>query len=675
MPDQILQEIKDKLDLVEVISSYMPLKKSGLNFKAACPFHSEKTASFMVSPQKQIWHCFGCGEGGSVFNFVMRYENIEFRDALKMLAERAGVELPQYRPRDPAEQDEREQFLRINKFAAAFYHKTLLSGKTAEAARVYLKQRGLTEATIKQWQIGFAPDDFHQLEQALTQKKVLPAHAIAAGVLAKNERGQIYDRFRNRIAFPIFNYFGDVVGFSARIMPKAADVSGAPTAPTAPEQGASTAAEFVGAKYINSPETAIYSKSKILFGLNFAKEAIRRANAAVIVEGQMDAISAHQADFKNTVASSGTALTEDHLNLIGRLTKNLIFCFDADVAGQQATRRAGELALLKGFSVKIVVLSGGKDPDELIRANKTHWEQAVQEAIWFIDYYLNQAEKQFAFNSVEQKKYITDMVVPLLAHIQDPIELDHYIKKIADRFNIGDSALRGLIKPFKHGAFAAAGGAAYLHPAAPGGPIYPRSIAAAAPAALEKQVLGGMLIYPDFSLLVKQHAAPEDFSDPEIRALVEVLFNTPVASSMPAAPQEPGGGAETSNVSATAETPAASAEAPPAAEAARKTPAPPAGLPDIVEPLAEALASTLAKEAQFMIESELELLDGNHHALMRELQKAFYFLKVAAIKRRQQSISAEIKQAEKNQSKTKVDELQQQFAVLADERMDYERKL
>lgn len=610
MADQILQEIKDKLDIVEVISSYVPLKKSGLNFRTVCPFHNEKTPSFNVSPQKQIWHCFGCSLGGDVFGFVMRIENIEFRDALKMLAERAGVELPRYSRESKEQVDAREQFLRINKFAAAFYHKTLVDQKNAEPARVYLNERGLKPATIKQWQIGFAPDDFHSLELALNKKKVLPAHALSAGVLAKNERGQIYDRFRGRITFPIFNYYGDAVGFSARIMPDTKPAAGTSISKSGSgETGytVSKTAEFKAAKYINSPETPIYSKSKILFGLNFAKEDIRRNNNVVIVEGQMDAISAHQAGFKNTVASSGTALTEEHLNLLGRLTKNLIFCFDADSAGQAAARRVGELALGKGFSVKIVIISGGKDPDEIIRNNPQQWQEQVSQAVWFIDYYLDQASQKFQFDSVEQKKYIRAMIVPLLPRIQDAIELDHYIKKIADRFNIGDSALRGLIK------------LATAIPAATATvSVYAMRSQLATIEALEKQVIGGMLLYPDFTLSIKQQAVPEDFSVAEIRSLAEALLS---AGTVPA----------------------------------------------------ELLAATLAKEAQFMVESELELLDANHHALMRELQKAFNMMKVAAIKRRQQRLSAEIKQAEQN--KTKTDQLQQEFAALNDERMDYERKL
>jgi DNA primase len=288
MNNPILQEVKDRLNIADIIAGYIPIKKAGVNFKALCPFHHEKTPSLQISPQKQIWHCFGCGEGGDAFGFVMKYENIDFKEALKLLADKAGVKLPEYRPADPKEQSERELLLRINDFAARFYHEILIKNQLGAAALEYLKNRGLTEGTINQWQIGFAPEDFHVLERALAQKKVSAQDLVLAGVSAKNERGQIYDRFRGRITFPIFDYFGNAVGFSARILI---------------DDGKS-------AKYVNSPETSVYSKSKILFGLNFAKETIRKQDEAVVVEGQMDCISLHQGGFKNVVASSGTALTE-----------------------------------------------------------------------------------------------------------------------------------------------------------------------------------------------------------------------------------------------------------------------------------------------------------------------------------------------------------------------------
>ncbi|MEK7161826.1 MAG: DNA primase, partial [Patescibacteria group bacterium] len=368
MPDTILQEIKDRLDIVDVISGYIPVRKAGMNFKAPCPFHNEKTPSLIISPQKQIWHCFGCGEGGDVFGFVIKYENLDFKDALKLLAGKAGVTLPQYQPQDKGAVDEKELLLRINNFAARYYHEVLTTSSAGRPALGYLKARGLTDGTIKQWQIGYAPEEFHFLEQALVKKKVALNDLVKAGVSAKNERGQIYDRFRGRVTFPICNYFGDVVGFTARILH---------------EDGKS-------AKYINSPETAIYNKSKTLFGLNFAKEVIRKKDEMVIVEGQMDCISLHQAGFNNVIASSGTAYNESAVDFTSarRLSKNVKLCFDSDLAGQMALKKTGEMLLRQGFRVKVVTLIAAKDPDELVRKSPWLWDKAVSAAVWFLDYYI-----------------------------------------------------------------------------------------------------------------------------------------------------------------------------------------------------------------------------------------------------------------------------------------------
>jgi DNA primase len=261
VPDQVVQDIKDRLSVADVVGSYVQLKRAGANFKAVCPFHHEKTPSFQVSPARQVWHCFGCGEGGDIFDFVERYENVGFAEALKILADRAGVKLPERTARDPQAESERETLVRINSYAAKLYHEVLLKDPKAAPARAYLEKRGLTAETVARWQIGYAPDEFHYLEQALVKKNVPLAALVRAGVSAQGERGQIYDRFRGRITFPILDYFGHVVGFSARILDPDAKI----------------------AKYINSPETPIYSKGRVLFGLYQAKQAIRRADDAVQV--------------------------------------------------------------------------------------------------------------------------------------------------------------------------------------------------------------------------------------------------------------------------------------------------------------------------------------------------------------------------------------------------------
>lgn len=578
--DNNLQEIKDRLNIAEVIGGYIQIKKSGTNFKAPCPFHNEKTPSLMISPQKQIWHCFGCGEGGDIFGFVMRYENLDFKEALKVLADKAGVKLPEYKPRDIKEESEKELLYRINDFAARFYHQILLSPQ-GEKALEYLKNRGLSLATIKQWQIGFAPEDFHILEKALVQKKIPLDLLVKAGVSAKNERGQIYDRFRGRVTFPIFDYNGKTVGFSARILL---------------DDGKS-------AKYVNSPETIIYNKSKILFGLNFAKNDTRKKDEAVVVEGQMDCISAHQAGFANVVASSGTALTADQLQIIGRMTKNLKFCFDGDSAGLNAARRAGEIALRQGFRLKLITLKVAKDPDELIKKSPGLWEKAVKEAVWFIDYYIDLAQTQAPQDSVSQVHYISEQVVPLLGFVADPLEQDHYIKKITEKFGISEKVVRQQIKPHTAVTELQKGGAVKK----PG-------------AVLEKEILGGMLLFPDFLQRVVSEGKLEYFDDLEIRRIIEPVFISTGTVTLQA-------------------------------------------------------IDTVAKEALFMVESLLDELGKDEEILKRQLAKSFALLRLSAIKRSQLDLSLEIKNAETAKNKEKLKELNQRFAESSSLRMQLEKEI
>jgi DNA primase len=580
MNDPVLQEIKDRLNIADVVSGYIPIKKAGTNFKAICPFHSERTPSLQISPQKQIWHCFGCGEGGDVFGFVMKYEKLEFRDALKILADKAGVQLPSFRPENKQFQDEKELLIRINDFAARYYNKILIKDARGKQALEYLKNRGLTEGTIKQWQIGFAPDDFHALEKALLAKKVNLNEAIKAGVMAKNDRG-LYDRFRGRVTFPIYNYFGDTVGFSARILNN----------------------DGKSAKYVNSPETPVYNKSKILFGLNFAKDAIRKADEVVIVEGQMDCISPHQAGFKNVVASSGTALTEASLMQLSRLTKNIKFCFDADTAGQTASRRAGEIALKLGFRLKVIVLEKVKDPDELIKISPGLWEKAVKEAVWFLDWQMDLAEQKFSADPIEQKHFLSEQVIPLLGAIMDPLEQDHYVHKLSTRFIISEKTILDEIKKQSLGK----------KPELAEALLVPQN----GILLLEKEVLGGLMVLPEFFGEVRGFLKIEDFENSEISSFIKLVLL---------------GGSQS----------------------------------------LQHLSSPLAKEAQFMVESHLEDLAGNKLALGKELIKSFALFKIGVIKKTQQRLQGEIKNAENSNNKSRVDSLNREFAQVSAERIKFE---
>lgn len=471
MAENTIEDIKDRLDVAEVIGRYIGLKKSGANLKGLCPFHGEKTASFMVSPQKQIWHCFGCGEGGDVIGFLKRYENVEFREALEIAADLAGIELPKYRSGD-LDKSELDDLIRINTFANSFFEKALT---TSSVAQKYLQERGLSLQTIKQWRIGYAPNSFDALVLALQSKQVSPEQGVKAGVLAKSENGKIFDRFRDRIIFPLFDVRGQVVAFTARVLPGARDDQ---------------------AKYINSPETPAYNKSKLIFGINFAKDSFRSTGQAVIVEGQMDVISAHQAGFKNTVATSGTALTEDQLRIIKRHVNSVVLAFDNDSAGQKALHRAGLLALKVGLEVRVPKLETAKDPDEMIRQSPHLWEKLIKSSPRLIDYYIELAHKDYPGNSLDQKQFTTETILPLINHIHDPVEVDHYLQKLASEFSISESALRQAMGNAQSGLTNNA--------------IDLIQVANLSQEAVwEKEILGGIILFPEFLEFVQVEGLPD----------------------------------------------------------------------------------------------------------------------------------------------------------------------
>ncbi len=508
MSSNITQDIKDRLNIVDVLSSYIQLKKSGTNYKAECPFHHEKSASLMISPAKQIWHCFGCGEGGDIFGFVMKYENLEFAETLKILADRAGVELPKFTKQN-VEQDKYKAVLyKINEWAAKFYYQVLLQSKSSQPARDYLEKRGLTARTIEDWQIGFAPNEFHILESFLAKKDYTAQHLLDAGVSAKSAKGEVYDRFINRITFPIKNYAGEVVGFTARVL----------------DSDAKTA------KYINSPETQIYSKSKVIFGLYQAKQTIRKEDFAIVVEGNMDVISAHQAGFTNVVASSGTAFTYDQLQTLSRLTKNLKFAFDTDSAGAAATLRALDAALALGFSVYIVRITGAKDPDELIKKDPKAFAEAVKNAPLYLDYFFEKAFENFDPSSVDAKKSVTAMLVPMLKKLSDPLESAHYTRILAQRLSVPEKTIYELLakeKPQNFKSFSSSNSANQS-----GGNASPQVDKTVDPVApllksksyvLEQKFIGYALLNKEYRDQVIANIIPEALS-PEIQPVYQQLL-------------------------------------------------------------------------------------------------------------------------------------------------------
>ncbi|MFA6588572.1 MAG: DNA primase [Patescibacteria group bacterium] len=414
-----VEEIKNKLDIAEVIGEYLPLKQAGPErLRARCPFHNEKTPSFMVSRDRQIFHCFGCGEGGDVITFVQKMEGLEFPEALRLLARKANVPLPQY---DPKLTTERTKILDALKLAASYYHEYLLKAQAANQPREYLlKMRGLKPETIENFQLGYAPDAWDGLTLALKKRGISEAHLISSGLSIRREKGEgVYDRFRNRIMFPIRDPHGNTIGFGGRAMD-----------------------ENEPAKYINTPQTLVYNKSNVLYALDLAKAEIRKNKVAIVVEGYMDCIASHQAGVANVVASSGTALTENQVNLIKRYAPTAALAFDMDPAGENAAKRGIAVAWKQGLDVKVISLPFGKDPDECIKKDVSAWRQAISSAQPILDFYFSRTLDNRDAGNVQHKKEAAKILLPILSMVADPIEQAHYIQKFSEWLRVDENILR-----------------------------------------------------------------------------------------------------------------------------------------------------------------------------------------------------------------------------------------
>jgi DNA primase len=437
----VIEEVKDRLDIVEVISSYIPLQKSGRNHKALCPFHAEKTPSFVVFPESQHWHCFGaCGEGGDIFTFVMKQEGWDFRTALEELARRAGVEL---RPRTPAQVEAEEEADRLRELlqtAAQYYNHLLRHAPEAKAARAYVAKRELDDETVERFLLGYSLPGWDRTRDYLTGKGYTVEELIKAGLLVEREDGSsTYDRFRDRLMIPIRDAKGRVIGFGARTL----DPEGIP-------------------KYLNSPQTALFDKSKTLFGLDLARQTIRREDRVVIVEGYMDVMQAHQAGFTNIVAQMGTALTEPQLRQLQRYTKHLVLALDPDTAGVQATLRGVEVAkeVLEqewepvfdprglvghegrlGAEIRVLHLPQDKDPDDLIREEPQRWIALVEGAVPVVDFYLHVLMEGLDLDDTKSKARVVDTLLPVLQAVTNPVEREDYAQKIARALHLDARAV------------------------------------------------------------------------------------------------------------------------------------------------------------------------------------------------------------------------------------------
>lgn len=406
-----VSKIKERLDVVDVISGYIKTQKAGINFKARCPFHNEKSPSFFISPERQIWHCFGCQKGGDMFTFVQDIEGVEFPEAMRILANKAGVKLEDFRPE---QKDEKNYLYEICDLATRFFQKQLVASMTGKKALEYLKSRGLKDEIINEFRLGFAPNDWSGLSNFLLDKGFKEKDIIDAG-LSLPGKEKIYDRFRSRITFPIIDLNERVVGFTARIF--SAD---------------GIEPKDVG-KYINTPQTQIYDKSKILYGLNRAKTETRLKNRCILVEGNMDAIMSYQAGAKNVVATSGTAMTQSHLQLLKRYTNNLDFCFDTDQAGAIATRRAIGMALSQDFNVKAIQIDDkeAKDPADYVKKHGEKWVSLAESSKSIIEFYFDKSRSETDLSSVQGKKDILLVLAPLIKRLSSSVEKSHWVSKLS----------------------------------------------------------------------------------------------------------------------------------------------------------------------------------------------------------------------------------------------------
>ncbi|HAT68644.1 MAG TPA: DNA primase [Candidatus Yonathbacteria bacterium] len=412
----VIEEIKSRLNIVDIAGGYLKLEKAGGNFKACCPFHSERSPSFFISPARQTYHCFGCNRGGDLISFVEEIEGLDFSGALKVLADRAGIELTREKAGSKETRDEREALHRALDLATKFYEAVL--PKFPDAV-TYLHDRGLTDETIKNFRVGFAPDEWRSLGDFLAKKGISEEVMEQAGLIVRSPKG-FYDRFRGRVMFPIADSSGRIIAFSGRILK---------------EGEGKTLGASASAKYVNSPETEVFHKSRALFGFYQAKDAMRRADACVLVEGQMDLILSHQAGVTNAVASSGTALTAEHLTLIKRFTNNIVLAFDADDAGLSAAHRAIGLALSQDMTVRIAKLPRGLDPADMALKDPAAWQTAVREAKQVIDFYLELLPELYTDKDTLRAK-VSEVVVPFIAEQKSAIDKGYYVGQVAKLLHI-----------------------------------------------------------------------------------------------------------------------------------------------------------------------------------------------------------------------------------------------
>ncbi len=419
----VIDEVKQKTDIVEVVSRYVSLKKAGRNLAGLCPFHSEKHPSFFVYPEQQSWHCFGCNTGGDVFSFVMKKESMDFGETLRLLAERAGVTIPSKFERE-GRKGEKERLHQINEAAAQYFHNLLLNSPEGEKARSYVASRGFTAKTITDFQLGFSLNSWESLKQYLLERDYAGSEMLNAGLIIEAEDGKTHDRFRNKLMFPILDIRGRVIGFGARVLDDSLP------------------------KYVNSPQTPLFDKSSSLYGVNLAAASIRQQEVAVIVEGYMDVITAHQNGFTNVVASMGTSVTEKQVGSLKRLSKNMILALDADVAGGEAMLRGVGYENTIGAELRVVILPESKDPDDVIKEDVKIWQQLTEDALPIVDYTFDVVSSKLDLTTARDKSLAADKLLPIIAEIKDNIRRDHYLRKLTKLIGTSYNSVEASLKEY-----------------------------------------------------------------------------------------------------------------------------------------------------------------------------------------------------------------------------------
>jgi len=507
MAREDVERVREAIDIVELIGSTLDLRKAGKNYKALCPFHQEKTPSFYVFPETQSFYCFGCGASGDAITFVMRTEQLGFREALERLAERAGITLQSSRLHDDQEDEQRQRLFELNRLAAAWFAHVLWSTAFGEPARAYLERRGVDRATAERFGLGFAPDAPAALLRYLTQLGASSDELVQAGLVVRRDDGSLVDRFRNRVMFPIRDRQGRILGFGGRTL---GDVQ---------------------PKYLNSPQTPLFDKSSVLYALDLAEESIRAQRSAIVVEGYLDAITAHQFGYTNTVASLGTALTERQGKLLRRLADRILLALDADAAGRQATLRGLELLrtaladterpvadprqLVRfertlGVELAVVVLPEGFDPDDLIRQDRPRWEAALARPVPLVDYYFDALLGSQPPAHPREAAALLERVAPLLLELGDPVQVDLYTRAVAHRLHLPEETVRRLLASYRRRPVKSSSSTNGQQPGQ-------------RPLTTEQQLIALLLRYPDAAAIFLEELDQESLLDVRHREIVQAL--------------------------------------------------------------------------------------------------------------------------------------------------------